>query len=311
MVAASAIIVVGLVAGCGQTDEGSDPPAPVGSEAASRQGGQNAQAVLNEALDSEAKTRELLTRLTENCLRSKGVLSFPRRSSIPDTGTTTAPRTSPTLEQATGEGYGITEETQPQQPAEKPFAFSSPAEEQRYVEALTGSRPGAQPTRTDDKPVFGGCTGQARKAVYGDETAPETPTIKIRETAGAEYASDPALKAQLKIWAVCLEKSNYPRFEDPEDAARYGQYFHYPAGDRPGGVVPSGGPWPKVEARKKEIALAVADARCADQAGLRATQEQAWKRALGAALARYETEIFGYRDAMVDALRRGQQALQG
>lgn len=304
--------VIWASAGCGGSEAGTEEgPIPSGSAVA---GGaeRGPQAVLNETLESELQVRELIVRLTDSCLRSKGVNNFPQRPARSDGSVTVGPRTSPMLEQARTKGYGVTEEAQADAPAEPEFTFASPEEERRYLEALTGKATAAAPVdETNARPTLGGCTGEARSAVYGQVAAPESPTIKIREAAEAEYAKDPTLKAVLKNWSLCLEKADYPKFEDPEDAVRYAQFFYYPVGARPGGTVPAGGPWPRDEALKKEVALAVADAGCADQGGLRDAQKRAWTKALNNALTQYETQVFGYRDAMSAALKRGQQALQG
>ncbi|WP_320068232.1 hypothetical protein [Micromonospora sp. RTGN7] len=304
--------VVWASAGCGGSEAATEKGATPGGSAVAGATQQGPQAVLNEALESELKVRELIIRLTESCLRSKGVNNFPRRSARSDDGVTAEPRTSPLLEQARVKGYGVTEEVQPDAPAEPEFTFASAEEERRYLKALTGRATAAAPANeTSGRPTLGGCTGEARSAAYGQVAAPESPTTKIREAAQAEYAKDSTLKVVLKNWSLCLEKADYPKFEDPEDVARYAQYFHYPAGIRPGGTVPAGGPWPPATALKKEVALAVADAGCADQGGLRDAQKRAWTKALKNALAQYETQVFGYRDAMSAALKRGQQALQG
>lgn len=304
--------LTGAAAGCA----GSPEETPGGSALATASPGESpqersgAQAVLDETLDLEVKVRELIIRLTEACLRDKGVDRFPRRHAPPRDNATTGPRTSPTLEAAQTKGYGITDGPGPDTPAEPPFKFASDAEERRYMEALTGSSDGNPSTGEDGKPVLGGCTGEARRAVYGEVAAPEPPVLAVRELAEAEYAKDATVKASVKDWSRCLEKAGYPELKGPEDAARYAQYFHYPAGTRPGGAVPAGGPWPAAVAKQKEIALAVADARCADETGLRTDQQRVWAKVLGGALSRHETRVFGYRDALTAALKRGQQALQ-
>jgi hypothetical protein len=302
--------VIGASAGC-DGEAGPEKNPTHGGSAAADGAKQGAQAVLNEAIESEVKVRELIVRLTESCLRSKGVNNFPRRSARSDGDLTAEPRTSPMLDVARAKGYGITDAAKPVASTGPEFTFASPEEERRYLEALTGKATAAAPVdETSGRPTLGGCTGQARTAVYGQVAAPEPPTIKIREAAQAEYSKDPNLKVLLKNWSLCLEKADYPKFKDPEDVARYAQFFHYPATIRPGGVVPAGGPWPPAEARKKEVALAVADAGCADQGGLRDAQRRVWAEALKNAMVQYETQVFGYRDAMSAALKRGQQALQ-
>lgn len=131
----------------------------------------------------------------------------------------------------------------------------------------------------------------------------------VEESARSAYAADQALTDAAAVWSGCLRQAGYPQLLDPADAQRYAQYFYFPAGERPGGPVPAGGPWPADVAKDKEIELAVADAECADEAGLRAVQRQAWDAAVTDAVDQRETQLFGYRDAMAAALQRGQQAL--
>ncbi|MEU5780232.1 hypothetical protein [Micromonospora lupini] len=199
-------------------------------------------------------------------------------------------------------------EASPGSEAPPDFAFASDEEQRRYVEALTGETPGVA-SKDDGRQGLGGCTGESRMVLFGANRAPKSPAIDVRATAESEYARDADLHAKLTSWSACLQKADYPRLTDPEDAARYAQYFHYPAGLKPGGAVPSGGPWPRDEALKREIALAAIDASCADKTDLRAAQEHAWSKGLNVALSQHEAQVFGYRDAMTTALKRGQQAL--
>ncbi|MFD6567036.1 hypothetical protein [Micromonospora profundi] len=308
---AAVIALVAAGAGCEGRVDGPPSNRSANGGLSTDKGSEGPQAALNEILEMELKVRELTDRLTEKCLRDKGITRYPQRSAPPPTDSTVAPRMSPKLEVANTQGYGVTTETPGRSPgdaAPPDFTFGSDEEQRQYVEALTGEAPGA-PSKDDGQQGLGGCSGASRKVLFGANRAPKSAVIDVRATAEAEYARDAALNAKLKSWSECLQKADYPRLADPEDAARYAQYFHYPAGLKPGGAVPAGGPWPRDEALKREIALAVADATCADSHDLRGVQERAWRKSLNAALTQHEAEVFGYRDAMVAALKRGQQAL--
>ncbi|MFV2099312.1 hypothetical protein ACFHW1_28215 [Micromonospora sp. LOL_014] len=261
----------------------------------------------------EPQVRDVVGRLTEACLREAGLDRFPPQTT---TGAATqpavvAPLISPDLDEAKINGYGIHESISgdPEAVGSVEFTWSSAAEERRYQEALTGSADGQAITDDSGRPTLGGCLGEARIAVYGEVAAPQSPTTAIDETARAAYAADQAAKDGLSAWSDCLRQAGYPQLLDPEDAQRYAQYFHYPPGERPGGPVPSGGPWSGDIAKDKEIELAVADAGCADRAGLREAQQHAWDAAVASAVNEHEAELFGYREAMTAALQRGQQAL--
>jgi hypothetical protein len=291
------------------SDAGGSGPGVAGSGAE-----QGAQGLLAETLAMEPQVRDVVGRLTGACLRDAGLDRFPAQTPTVAAGqpAVVAPTISPDLDQARIDGYGIHASTSgsesgPAGPAE--FTWSSADEERRYQQVLTGAADGATVTDSTGRPTLGGCLGQARTAVYGEVAAPQSPATVIEKSARSAYAADQALTDAAAVWSGCLRQAGYPQLLDPADAQRYAQYFYFPAGERPGGPVPAGGPWPADIAKDKEIELAVADAGCADQAGLRAVQRQAWDATVTDAVDQHETQLFGYRDAMAAALQRGQQAL--
>ncbi|MFC7530251.1 hypothetical protein [Actinoplanes sp. GCM10030250] len=280
---------------------GDTPAAGAASGAATgaaQPAGQGPAAVLNEAIAIDPKVRDVVKRLSEECLRGQGVTEIPPRKPEKSFGSP-AVQFSPTEEEAKEVGYGYSETSGEDE--EDEFTFSSPAAEQRYIKALSG----------DGGEELGGCTKEARVKVYGAVSGPRSPVTEIGESAQRAYGSDRDVKAKLKSWRDCLAKAGHPGLVDPEDALRYAQYFHYPVGSRPGGVVPEGGPWPRKTARQKEITFALADAGCADSTGLRDAQQKAWDKALGDAVDERSAQVFGYIDAMKAALERGQRELKG
>jgi hypothetical protein len=287
------------------------PTVPAGT---SPNGASGAGSVLDEISATEGKVREVVARLTESCLRKKGIANFPPQGSTGSQTIVAEPSVSPGLADAKERGYGIAGGPAPSgsmEPVPQPtYRFASPDEERRFFEALTGSSGGAHAAPTGGSPKLGGCIGEARTAVYGQAQALQNPVVKVNEAAHAAFDANSSLKGKFVVWSQCLQKGGYPQLVDPEDAQRYAQYFSRPVGSKPGGPVPKGGPYPVDVGRQKEIAFAVVDAQCADQGGLREAQRQAWTTALSAALDQFRPQIFGYRDAMLAALERGQQALK-
>ncbi|MFY1654444.1 hypothetical protein ACN27J_26630 [Solwaraspora sp. WMMB762] len=319
---AAMVGVLAMLAACSPepstSDEAAEPPAGSGGQPAGSDPVSGQHPLLAATLAMDPQVRAVVGRLTEACLRDAGIDRFPAQlpAGLPGPAVV-PPQQSPMLDEATANGYGIrAAETANQADAEadagattERFTWPSPAEERRYLEALTGAADGE--TLTDDagNSTLGGCVGEARSAVYGEVAAPPSPVTAIDEAARAGYAADPTVASATAAWSDCLQQAGQPQLLDPADARRFAQYFHHPVGERPGGRVPEDGPWPAEVAQEKEIALAVADAGCADRTGLREAQRLAWEKALDAAVDRHGAELSGYRDAMAAALRQGQQVL--
>ncbi|MFV2109823.1 hypothetical protein [Micromonospora sp. LOL_015] len=319
---AAMVGVLAMLAACSPepstSDEAAEPPAGSGLQPGEADPASSQHPLLAATLEMDPQVRAVVGRLTEACLRDAGIDRFPAQLPAEYPGPVVVPpQQSPTLAEANANGYGIRAaetadradtETETGATTER-FTWPSPADEHRYLEALTGAADGE--TLTDDagNPTLGGCVGEARSAVYGQVAAPPSPVTVIDEAARASYAADPTVTSATAAWSGCLQQDGQPPLLDPADARRFAQFFHHPVGERPGGPVPEGGPWPAEVAREKEIALAVADAGCADQTGLREAQRLAWEKALDAAVDRHDADLSGYRDAMAAALRQGQQAL--
>jgi hypothetical protein len=265
-------------------------------------------ATLAEAENLVPQVRSITARLVERCLREQGVTEYPPQTPDAAPHTVGGPTASPDKATAEKDGYGISKAAREDDKAPS-FEFSSRAAAKKYREALAGAKPGSGESGKG-RTALGGCLGVARTAVYGQVSAPEDPIAGIQEAARKTYDQDDAVRNALTTWADCLQGSGYPRLADPEDAQRYAQYFHYPVGARPDGPVPHGGPWPRAEATRMEVAMALADANCATKADLHRTQNAAWTTALDRALKQRSAELFGFRQAMTEALKRGQAALQ-
>jgi len=255
---------------------------------------------------------EAIHRLAVQCMEEAGFTVHPSREPTTSEAEVSTPVvTSPESDDAALNGYGITDRRDEDAPAAEPVdAFAQlPAEEQqRYYEAWHGQ---STDTAADGRPALGGCYGEARRRVFPEDgRAPANPLVNI-SVSNETVNSTPEVAAVLDDWRECVAAAGYPSFADPADAYRYAEYFHYPVGERPGGVVPEGGPWPYEEARRREIDLATTDAACADRFGLREVQLRVADALLQEALAEFEPQVTGYRTAMMDALERAQALLEG
>jgi hypothetical protein len=182
------------------------------------------------------------------------------------------------------------------------------AEQQRYYDTYQGASDEFLP---DGRPKPGGCSGEARALVYGDIAyKPAWSLSQLESDVDSRLRADSHIKSVYAQWAACLQRAGYPRFADPAEAVGYAEYFHNPVGNKAPRVVPPGGPWPPAEAKRKEVDLAVADATCADETGLRDAVRSAWDKAVEEVVAQHETKIFAWRDELAAALRRAQDALR-
>ncbi|MGX6608501.1 hypothetical protein ACWKSP_41235 [Micromonosporaceae bacterium Da 78-11] len=305
-------VVVALSAACSSAGSKETPSSAVPAQGAAAGQDQNAAtgpaATLAEAENLVPQVRSVTARLVERCLREKGVTEYPPQTTDAAPRTVGGPTASPDEATAAKDGYGVLKGARKDAKAPS-FEFSSPAAAKKYRVAVSGAKPGSEESGKG-RTALGGCLGVARTTVYGQVSAPEDPIAGIQEAARKTFDQDDTVRTALTTWSDCLQKSGYPRLTDPEDAQRYAQYFHYPVGARPDGSVPHGGPWPKVEATSKEVAMATADANCATKADLNRIQEAAWTTALGRTLEQRSAELFGFRQAMTEALERGQAALQ-
>ncbi|GAA1607433.1 hypothetical protein [Catellatospora bangladeshensis] len=306
-------LVLVLVSACGAT-----PPA--GTQPATPATGTSAdtfaavEAALAEANQLEAQVRTAQVQLAVRCMTRQGFTVHPARPPVTTRADALAPPLlSPGLPDARTRGYGIGETVASAEPSPPADGFSrlARADQERYEQAWSRTADGA-PWRDgpDGRPLPAGCLGEAYAVLHGAARhGPRNPVTELSPAAQDAYHEHPRLTAALTAWSSCVEQHGQPRFTDPAQAYRYAEHFHYPAGDSAEDPVPAGGPWPFAQARPREIALATADAECADRSGLRQVQPQVWREAVASAYVQLEPQFVAYRDALTRALGNARTAL--
>lgn len=313
-VTAALIALTFLVTGCSQPGDASPQIQSEGQDKLADH--QDAMTVLRDALNREQLKQEIYWKLVQRCMAQKGFNVHPNRNNeIQPSVLPEPPYSSPTTAEARDAGYGIgglsSDKTEPRRPSSA-FDQLSAAEQSAYFAAETGVVAGESPERgPDGRFVRGGCQGEAHKIMFGQGREPVNPVYEIEEKVQVRLRNDPELKSALAKWSSCIEEAGYPKFRDPSDARRYAEFFHYPSdgSSRNGGVVPQGGPWPFSEARKREVALATADATCADKYQLREVHSRVWSRELADVVASLEPAVVAYSEAMDIAIEKAQHAL--
>ncbi len=300
--------VLVLVSACGVTPPAGPHPAPPPADAAA------VETTLAEAGRLEARVRTAQVQLAVQCMTRQGFTVHPAGQPVPPRADAVPPPLpSPTVAEARIRGYGIGETGPTAEPS--PSADGSGqvtgAERERYERAWSRTEDGA-PWRDgpDGRPLPAGCLGEAYAILHGaGRHGPRNPVTELTPAAQEAYRGHPRLIAALSAWSSCVQERDQPAFADPEQAYRYAEHFHYPAVEPAGEPVPDGGPWPFAQARTREIALATADAECADRSGLREVQPQVWRDALESAFGRLEPQFVAYRDALTRALDNAHTAL--
>lgn len=235
---------------------------------------------------------------TAACMHEAGFVYHPDETA--GTGWTTMPREAGTVAYAERYGYGETIETEEghppgmwQQPLEgegqrlnrEYVASLSPAAAAEYELALYG-----EPWDGEGEFTPSGCQGLAH-----EEQAPDgyVGPAELRDVKLAvrdvyeKVASDPRVVDTRARWAVCMEDAGYPGFSEPIDAlshvgtvlwdewqTRYLDATGSPSGVSDYDVVRTTIPDALVELQDAETALAVADATCRDEAGLRDVEQE-------------------------------------
>lgn len=308
-VAGIGVLVLVLGSACGVT-----PPAgPV--QAAPPAGAAAVDTTLTEVNQLEARVRAAQVRLAEQCMAGRGFTVHPARQPVtPRTDTIASPLLSPGLADARARGYGIGESGGPGEPtatAPESGGLTS-AEQARYEQAWSRTEDGA-PWRDgpDGRPLPAGCLGEAYAVLYGPgRHGPRNPVPDLTQAVQAAYDDHPLLQPARTAWSTCVQQREHPRFADPGQAYRYAEHFHYPVGETTEEPVPPGGPWPFTQARAKEIALAVADAECADRSGLREVHAKVWREVTEAEFVKLKPQFAAYRDTLAHALDNARTALE-
>jgi hypothetical protein len=257
----------------------------------------SAEGVLASAFGTYTKLVAVEGRLVEKCMDRKGFGFHPK----------TEMHASPALDLTLVSNVPVSTD-----PAD-PFRNLSADYRRRYAEAKWGQS-GSEAGRPDEdgREAAKGCVGGVFLSLYQEPYSHAVSPYPIIYAAVMDgFAADQRLRATQAKWSSCMQKSALPKFADSQAARGYALYYHYPVGDKPGVPVPTGGPLPFVQAREKEIKIAVADAECADRTGLRDVQTQVWGGHLSKAVRDNEVAIFASRDEQNGLLAKAQKLLAG
>jgi hypothetical protein len=227
----------------------------------------------------------------------------------------TAPMISPPLATAQDVGYriGVAEPSAPEaaetsQPADDAFSLLPRGERDRYYVALAGTSDGHM-AAANNTAFAQSCLGQAMSLTRVARSGDVVNMTTLHQQMQRRYDEDARVREVDRRWSECVRADGRPQFAGPAEAYSYAEYFHYPVGGRPPTLVPDGGPWQPAVARAKEIELAVVDATCADQTGLREVCAGVWSQTVSAVLAAREADIYARRDQLSNLLEAAQQRL--
>jgi hypothetical protein len=215
------------------------------------------------------------------------------------------PRT-PTLAAAEHAGYAGASEPGPppgQAPTEA-FLTLPAVDRQRYLTALEGPGPvmsGLRVVTDDGGERFvptSGCRGETMRVIFADLSAAvrllaltEHSVVRAQRAADA----DPRVTTVLERWSACMREAGHPGLRSPEDARGRAEAFFHEG--------------PSSDARRRAVALAVADVHCAVRHDLDRVRHDVWSEHLVADQVAHEADLVALRELQVEALRRAQAAL--
>ncbi len=211
------------------------------------------------------------------------------------------------LDWAARNGYGIAAEiaaSRRPNPNRVALRAKSPAEQQRYADALQGT---GHATVSIGGPAGGtagtnsdGCLADARRRLYANHDGwfrSSTVADNLDSTVIVpKVVESTELRAVLRQWATCMRSAGHP---DPDPQA---------ARERIGRLADQ---VPLNVLRRTERAVATAEARCATQTGLVRTAERV-DRELGVpARTKYRDALQEYRRLLTAAVPRARALLKG
>ncbi|MER8042422.1 hypothetical protein [Streptomyces sp. NPDC094032] len=326
--AAAALV---LLTGCGSgPDAGPDsgaqggPDAPRGGASApDAASAAKATAAFGSAKELARQVGAMELQLTRRCMVSKGfTVHPPDPAPMPADSASEAPegRVSPTAQEAARHGYGAAPDASgdPAAPQDStsdrpgPWAALPDAEKQRYTLAKNGAPDQLVSYETGEgkfSSPSGGCIGETRKTLYGDMTTylrlMWLTDNGMRHEAGREAESSDAFLKAVGTWSGCMDKAGYGGMKSPTEAIKKAKDYY---GGKDAGknldaaAVESG--------RKKEIAQAKADARCADSAKYDTFWRSAYQKSLTALYVKNEADLVTYQQILTGAQKKAQKMLE-
>ncbi|MFP3991684.1 hypothetical protein U9R90_30285 [Streptomyces sp. E11-3] len=292
-----------VLSGC-STDQEASPD--------ERKSAQRAQAALDASRESRQQALDAELKLIRRCMVGKGFTVFPEE------GGASAPEPersfgSPTMETAKKIGYGLdprrTENEEGTQTSSDAFDQLPSSKKAAHTLAMYGP---------DDEQVtyeFGkgkvsigksGCMADVRKQLYGDLKTylrlHWTVTNTVNSDTGNGIAKNPGVKKATKKWSACMADAGRSGIKSPDDAAKKASTGY-------DGLAPTDEP-ALDKAQDREIAIAVDDAKCAQDSQLNQSLTKARAEAAAKVLAEHESEIIAWRDLMSKASGNAQRLLQ-
>ncbi|GGT89538.1 hypothetical protein [Streptomyces lateritius] len=304
--------------GAGDPSGGPDaaPGAAPGAASAAK-----ATSAFNSAKELARQVGSLELRITTKCMVAQGFTVHPPDPvAMPDADGADGPegRVSPTSEQAAQRGYGAAPDTGSGQPENSlqeppgPWRDLPEGEKQRYSLAKNGDPDQLVSYETGEgkfSSPSGGCIGETRKKLYGD--MPKYLRLMwltdngMRHEAGRQAEQSDAFLKAVGSWSSCMEKAGYPGLKSPTDAVK--KVKDYYGGKDAGKNLDAAA----VETgRKKEIAQAKADAKCADTSKYDVFWRTANQRALSALYVKNEADLVAYQEILTEAQKKAQKMLE-
>jgi hypothetical protein len=307
----------GTLIGCGGADPGRSAD---GDPAAA---GRRAARVRGEGVELARRVEQAQHELIRRCMSRRGFTAHPVLPSAFPTadeagaaggsgGDGSPYREPPEPERARADGYGIdigrpppaTPETAPAG-ADAAFLALPAVERDRYLAALGAPSARQLPGGGAVETRRGGCEEEVLTAVYGDpgrywtlvSVVFDQPT-KVR----AATDGDPRVTAAIASWSACMRDAGHPELASPDDAERTATGYYWPRG---------GPALPVEEAKRREVALAIADAGCSARTRMDATRQAVWRERDAQYLRAHEAELVAWRDLARAGLTAAQRLLAG
>lgn len=326
-----AAAALALLTGCGSGPEAGPEDGPQAGPDATRGGvsapdaasAAKATSAFDSAKELSRQVGAMELQLTRRCMVSKGFTVHPPDPApmAADSGSD-APegRVSPTAREAARHGYGAAPDAGGDTAAPQdstgdrpgPWADLPDSEKRRYTVAKNGDPDQLVSYETGEgkfSSPSGGCIGETRKALYGD--MPKYLRLMwltdngMRHEAGRQAESSDAFLKAVGTWAGCMEKAGYGGMKSPTEAIKKakGYYGGKDAGKTLDAAAVESG-------RKKEIAQAKADARCADSARYDTFWRSAYQKSLTALYVKNEPDLVVYQQILNEAQKKAQKMLE-
>ncbi|MGW2622971.1 hypothetical protein [Micromonospora sp. WMMD964] len=288
-------------------------PAKVPSPATGATVGRHGEAAYREVRQRVREAEEVKERLIERCMTDKGFTVHHPVWLPPEVDPLAYPDVdAPSVGEAERTGYGIGRGHTPTSakedlPGLAEWTQLPQTERERYLREREG--------RVDEFALEdgtrlsvsrGGCAGEVVTSLYGDPAA----YVRLRWLTDGGAANhlrfalrdDPRVRDATAGWAECVGSQGFQGVSVPEDAQELAS-MAYLGGE---GALPL----EPTAAREREVAIATAHARCAENERLNEISRAVFGELRASYVVEHETEIIAYRDLIVAGIDRAQRQLQ-